>query len=226
MTAESKTYNERFDQRLADYNRDYKIDELNQSNDAAQLRLLINAELTLEAYQYKIEEIIGSEDLIDKANELKKISDLMRDTAETIRKPTQTLAIDRKTRKSEETDLFAGWLRGIKREASNFVEDRLLKIYCKDCKVMVGRWSAVHDHTAFEVKVRCSHCAKWVIAKREDKDIGFDLKNDSDWRRKYPVEIINPTSKSGFSADSFSEVVDDEYIIEGGEFTHGADQEA
>lgn len=222
MTVELNNYQDRFKQRLDDYNRDYKIDELNQSNDFAQLKLLINAELTLEAYQTKIEEIIGSEDLIDKANELKKISDLMRDTAETIRKIQQTLAIDRKTRKSEETDNFAGWLRGIKREAANFLEDRLIKLYCKDCKIMVGRWSAVHDHTAFEVKTRCSQCQKWVIAKREDKDIWFDLKNDAEWRRKYPVEILSPTTKEGFNADSFTEIVEDEFIIDGGDLTNGA----
>ncbi len=217
----AETYQERFQRRLDDYARDYKIDELNQSNDRAQLYLLINAELLLEAYQEKIEEIVASEDLLEKANELKKLSDLMRDGAEAVRKNQQLLAIDRKTRKSEESDDFAGWLRGIKREAKKFVDERLLKIYCKDCKVLVGRWSAVHDHTSYRVSVQCSQCKRYVETRREGRDVWFDMKNDSDWRKKYPVEIVNASSDTGFTADTLKEAYDleDEFIIGGEEFS-------
>jgi hypothetical protein len=210
-------FKDKFQDRMAAYERDYRIDELNQSNDRAQLHMLINAELTLEAFQEKIEDIIASENLVEKASDLKKLSDLMRDTTETVRKIQQTLAIDRKTRKSEETDNFAAWLRGIKREAKQFMDDRLLKVYCKNCKVMVGRWSAVHEHTAFEVRVQCSQCKKWAIAKRDERDIWFDLKADSEWRRKYPVEIVNAQDKEGFSADTLTEHLgdDNEFVIEG-----------
>lgn len=179
----------------------------------------------LEALQAEVERIISSEDLIDKANEVKKLSDLIRDATENIMKIQRTLAIDRKTRKTDETDNFAGWLRGIKREAKKFVDDRLVKLYCPDCNVMIMRLSAVHDHTGFKVEAECSQCGKTARARREAKDIWFDLKKDAEWRRAHPVEIVPPDTKKTFSSDSMDHVIteEDELIIDGFGETHGTD---
>jgi hypothetical protein len=214
-TSNISDYEEKFKQKLDAYAKDYRVEELNQSNDKAQLRMLISAELMLEAIEKEIQNIIASENLIDKANEVKKLSDLVKDTAATITTGQRTLAIDRKTRKSEETDSVAAYIRGLKRDAKQFLEDRLIKIYCMDCKVLCGRFSPVHDHTAFQAAVQCSQCKKWARANRIERDIWFDLKKDSEWRRKYPVEIVPPSAKEGFNPGDLAADVEDEYTIEG-----------
>jgi hypothetical protein len=218
----TENYTGKFQQRLDDYARDYRIDELNQSNDRAALHSLIGAELMLEALQKEVERIVSEENLIEKASEVKKLSDLIRDMTTTVTTIQRTLAIDRKTRKSEETDNFAGWLRATKQAAKKFIEDRMVKIYCPDCKVMVGRYSPVHHHTAFKIITECSQCGKGVRANRDSRDIWFDLARDSEWRRKYPVEIINPSTKQGFNPQSIGAAVEDEFVIEGGDIIDGS----
>lgn len=215
--SKNSDYEEKFKQKLDAYARDYHVEELNASNDRAQLRMLISAELMLEAIEREIQHIIVSEDLIDKANEIKKLSDLVKDTAVTITNAQKTLAIDRKTRKSEETDSVAAYIRSLKRDAKQFLEDRLIKIYCLDCKVLCARFSPVHDHTAFQAAIQCSQCKKWIRANRAEKDIWFDMKKDSEWRRKYPVEIVPPSTKQGFVPGDLVADIEDDLIIEGGD---------
>lgn len=209
------TYKEKFQERLDAYTRDFQVDQLNNSNDQAQLHMLISAELMLRSLQEEIERIVGEENLVEKASDIKKLSDLIRDTTNSTMAIQKTLGIDRKTRKNEETDSVAGYIRSLKREAKNFLDERMLRLYCPTCKVMTGRFSAVHKHTKFKVSVECSQCGKMTQAHREGKDVWFDLGKDAAWRKQYPVEIILPSNKEGFTSSDFTAELDDEVIIDG-----------
>jgi NH3-dependent NAD+ synthetase len=59
-TSNISDYEEKFKQKLDAYAKDYRVEELNQSNDKAQLRMLISAELMLEAIEKEIQNIIAS----------------------------------------------------------------------------------------------------------------------------------------------------------------------
>lgn len=169
----------------------------------------------LQSLQEEIENLTTNENLLEQAANYKKLSDLIRDITNSTISIQRTLGIDRKTRKSEETDSVAGYIRNLKREAKSFLEDRLIRIYCPTCKVMVGRFAPVHDHTGFKVMVECSQCGKSVRANREAKDIWFDLAKDAEWRRPHPVQIVLPAEKEGFTSSDFTTEFEDEVIIDG-----------
>lgn len=207
--------NKRFEERLAAYKRDYNVDDLNNSNDRALLYSLIGAELILEDLQDRMQQIVIEEDdLLEQAQELKRLSDLIRDTTNQVTTLQKTLSIDRKSRRQDQTNSVDEYIRQLKSDAYDFVNKRLIKIYCPDCKIMVARYSPVHDHTAFIVSTECSQCGKAVRANRDARDIWFDVK-DADWRRQYPVEIVQPKlTAPSFDPSQITESVDDEIIID------------
>ncbi len=214
MPRKSVNNDNRIQERLDLYRRDYDIEALNESNDKALLMTLIRSEIILENVQNEIQNITSvGDDFLEEADRLKKLFDLQRDMMQQITKAQQALSIDRRTRKSEQSNSVADYIRVIKREAFNFLDKRLIKVYCPDCKVMVGRYAPVHDHTAFIVSTECSQCSKAVRAHREARDIWFDVK-DADWRREYKAEIVQPTLRSGFNASIIDTLADDEVTID------------
>jgi len=208
-------FERRFQERLALYERDFDLSTLNQSSDKGLLDALIRQELLLENLQVSLQQITEDEsiDLLNKMSDIKKFSDLIRDGTTSVTTLQRTLSIDRKTRKSDTVDSVADHIKKIKKEAAIFLDKRLHKIYCPDCKVMVGRFSPVHDHTAFVVSVECSQCGRLVRMHREARDIWFDVK-DADWRRKYNAEIVQPTKKRGFQPPSEQVDTPDNVVID------------
>ena len=207
-----KTHEHRFQERLEEYAKFYQVGALNDANDKTLLHTAIKQELLMEDLQDRMEEIVNDDNGID-AGELKKLADLLRDGIKTITDVQKALGIDRKTRMAEESDTAAEYILFLKREAKNFLDKRLVKVYCKKCKVMVGRFSPVHDHTAYTVSFACSQCGKNVTMQRNAKDIFFDVK-DADWRRKHPAEIIQANEKSaGFDPEELTADIEDDVVL-------------
>lgn len=184
------TFSEKLQERREAYARVYRTDELNDANDASTLDMLLKTEIMISDLQEQIQELMA-ESSVDQANNIKKLADLLRDATNTTTALQKTLSIDRKTRKSEETASVADYIRALKRDAHEFMDQRIITTYCDKCKVMVGRIYPVHDHTAFAVSFECSQCHKLIRARREDKDVLFDIR-DRKWREKYKPEIIQP----------------------------------
>jgi len=215
----STTFQKRFEERLAKYENDFDLTTLNNSSDRGLLESLIRDELLLEDLQYELQAITESDDpILDRMQDVKRLSDLIRDFSTSITTLQRTLSIDRKTRKLDTVDSVAEHIKKIKKEASVFLDKRLTKIYCPNCKVMVGRFAAVHTHTAFTISIECSQCKKSVRLRREEKDIWTEIK-DSEWRKKYPPEIEQPTKKAGFVPPSDHISTTDDLIISVGEPT-------
>ena len=68
-------------------------------------------------------------------------------------------------------------------------------VYCPDCQVMVSRFIPVHEHTEFRTEWQCSQCKKFVVVNRKERDVFFDLREDSKWRKKYPIEIVQASKE-------------------------------
>ncbi len=187
---EKLSFEERFRLKLAEYSKAFRIEDLNDANDRSTLEIMLRTELMIEDLQEQIRDLMG-DNIVDNASNIKKLADLLRDSTTTITNLQKTLSIDRKTRKTEETASVADYIRALKRDAKEFMDQRIVRVYCPDCKIMVGRIYPVHDHTAFLCSFQCSQCNRPVRARREERDILFDIK-DSAWRRKYKPEIIQP----------------------------------
>jgi hypothetical protein len=201
------TFEEKLAQKRADYAKAFRIEELNDANDKSNLDMMLKTEIMVDDIQERIKELM-EEDAVGNVSAVKKLSDLLKDARDTVLAIQRTLAIDRKTRRSEETASVADYIRDLKKHASEFMAQRIVRVYCPDCNVMVGRIYPVHDHTAFNVSFQCDQCNKFIRARREEKDIFFDVR-DSDWRRKYKAQVIQP-KKARKGEDIF---VEDELVI-------------
>jgi len=189
-----KDFEDRFQARLREYGEFFNLDELNDANDRTLLHIMIRTELMIETFQADIQALMGK-GAADNATSIKKLADLLRDATATITQLQRTLGIDRKSRRSEDVESVADYIKTLKQDAKSFMDKRLTKIYCPTCKVLVARLAPAHEHTAFTASFACSQCGKSVKVQRKGKDVFFDVK-DADWRRKYRAEIVLPTQEA------------------------------
>lgn len=192
------------------YAEKYDIESLSSPNDKANLDLLIGNTIAIEQLQQRFSDKIDNEDIIP--SELAKYNETISNLATINIKLENQLAIDRKSRKKEQEDNPAQFLAKLRVAARDFLNDpdRLVKLYCKHCNIMIGRVSGVYDTTEYECRFLCPQCNKFTKVNRKGRDIFFDLKaGDRDWRRKYPIEVEHPKSdRTDLSA------IEDDIIIE------------
>lgn len=186
-----KTFQEKYKEKIESYQKVFNLDDLNDANDKSNLEIMIKTEIMIDDIQEKIATLMEDED-INRISDVKKLHDLLRDATNTITTLQKTLNIDRKTRKSEETTSVADYLRTLRRIAAPFMAERIIQTWCPDCNVLVSRIYPVHEHTAFTISVQCSQCKKMIRARREEKDVLFDVK-DHNWRRAHRAEIKAPS---------------------------------
>lgn len=207
------TFEEKYQEKLEKYNKAFRLDELNDANDRSSLEIMIKTEVMIDDVQESIQDLLkdGSAENI---TAIKKLHDLLKDATVSITMLQKTLNIDRKTRKSEEVNSPADYIRALKRNAKDFMDQRIVKTYCSKCKVLVGRIYPVHDHTAFSVSFQCSQCQKMIRARRDERDIFFDVK-DHQWRRAHRAEIVQPKPDK-FDADDIYTGKNAELVLDDG----------
>jgi len=188
--------NKEFDAIYAEYKDKYDVDSLTNPNDKANLATMIRNQLLINQLQDRLDTISSPEAETD-PNEIKKILDSIVALSQTNVAYEKTLGIDRKTRKQQQEGSIVDTVLRLKAMAREFVDDdrRLLKVMCKKCKIMVGRISGVYDTTEYNAAFQCPQCKKYSTVSRKERDIFYDVK-DADWRRKYPMEVIQPKSNA------------------------------
>lgn len=213
-------FKQKYNELWSQYEQAYDLSTLNDANDKSNLEMIIRNAALIELLQEKITEM-AEDDAAGNITEIKKISDSVRDLTDRNIQLERQLGIDRKSRKKDNETTTGEYILMLKAAASEFLEKRLIKVYCPDCKVLAGRVSPVHSHTAFNGYFQCSQCQRPVIYGREERDVYFDLaKDDKEWRRKYPVQIKHPKrQKSGTASDDSA--VEAELIIEDDEVDDG-----
>jgi hypothetical protein len=196
--------NDEFERILQEYGEQYNIEEdFTNPNDKANLELLIRTFMAIKKLQTRFDSL--SEEIGDPDNDndtasvlatqLKKLNDSIKDNLSSAAAIERQLGIDRKTRKSEKEQSVVEYIQWLKKTARAFLDDddRLKKIYCKACNIMVGRVSGVYDTTYYKVTFQCPQCQNKITVTRKAKDIFYDLpEEDREWRRKYPMEVVQP----------------------------------
>lgn len=198
---------DRFDAVIKAYAEKYDIESLSSPNDVANLHTLVRNQIIIEDLQQAMSDFITE----GKIGELKKINDSINDFITANLQLERQLGIDRKTRKGEQEQSPAEYIAWLKRTATEFVnrDEILLKVMCKDCKIMVGRISPVYDTTEYNAAFQCPQCKHFITVKRKEKDIFFDVK-DADWRRRYPIEVVQPAKSKAPDLSA----MDDDMVIE------------
>lgn len=122
-----------FQEKLAKYYKDYDIDSLNDSNDKASLYALIRLEIAVERLQNDLNSALE----VDETTRRKMISSIGEMLANSL-SLQQSLAIDRKTRVGDAGETVPQFLTNLKRRAKEFMEKRLIKVYCPEDKILLG----------------------------------------------------------------------------------------
>lgn len=198
-------FEEKYKLKLDNYAKTFRIEDLNDANDKSTLDIMLKTEVMIDDLQRQIQDLMD-DNPVENANNVKKLHDLLRDAGTMIVTYQKTLAIDRKTRKTEETASVADYIRALKRDAKEFIDQRVIKVYCETCKIMVGRIFPVQTFTAFSCSFQCHQCNKLIRARREERDILFDVR-DAGWRRKYKAEIVQPKKFTKFEMPDEDELV-------------------
>lgn len=185
-----------FQKKLQEYQREYDIAGLNATNDLAALQMLIRYEILIQKLQQKMRELADT-DVLENAQELKKMSDLLRDTVNSFTQLQRDLGIDRRARKSTEDYSVARYIDDLLNEAQSFYEEQITRVFCPSCKTMVGRYAPVSSHTGYRIAFYCDTCKTWVEQQREPGD-RFDDFDPADraWRKKHPASIRLPEQPS------------------------------
>lgn len=181
-----------FNKVLKEYAKTYDIESLSTPNDRANLELIINNAILIKRLQEYMASLVNDSAGINAA-EVLKINNTIASLQKTNSDTEKLLSIDRKTRKQEQEQSPVDYIENLRARALEFLHDpdRIIYVYCKACKIMVGRISGVYDSTEFEGKFKCPQCDKFSSVRRKERDVFFDLKsNDKDWRRKYPIEVV------------------------------------
>lgn len=176
------------EQIVEEYRRSYEIDDLTSPNDKANLDTMIMNALAIRALQSQLLKLT-IESVTDNAPDIKRINDSIRDLTNLNLSIERQLGIDRKARKADNEQSVVEYIAWLKTTANEFLNERLLKIYCKKCMIMVGRVSGVYDTTSYSCDFQCPQCKKLTHVERKDRDVFFDVR-DAGWRRKYPMEIV------------------------------------
>lgn len=201
----------KFDNILQEYKSKYNVDSLDSPNDIANLHTMIRNQIIIEKLQSQMNDLTD-EDTID-PTAVKKILDSLVALSESNVVYERTLGIDRKSRKQESAESTADYIAGLKVRAKEWLdnEERLTKVYCKSCSIMVGRISGVYETTYYTASFQCPQCKKQITIKREERDIFFDVK-DAGWRRKYPIEVEQARR---ITSPTFNDIEDDMIIGDG-----------
>lgn len=195
----------KFDRILQEYRIKYNVESLDSPNDIANLHTMIRNQLIIEKLQEQMTSLTEGDDIDPIV--VKKILDSLVALSESNVVYERTLGIDRKSRKQEASESVADYIIGLKARSKEWMdnEERLTKVHCKSCGIMVGRISGVYETTFYEARFQCPQCKKQITVTRQERDIFFDVK-DADWRRKYPLEIEQAKRTA---APTFDNITDD-----------------
>lgn len=204
-----------FDRIMAEYREKYDVDSLQNPNDKANLETMIRNQLLIEKLQDRLDGIADNTDV--DPMEVKKILDSITALSQTNMQYERTLGIDRKTRKTEQAESFPDYLKAIKTHGREFIDQRLTRVFCKSCNIMVGRISGVYDTTEFNAAFQCPQCKKYTTMVRKERDIFYDVKSP-DWRRRFPMEVIQPKRAKNMPE---IDIIDDVVIEEDADIEYG-----
>lgn len=199
----------RFKRYMKEFAQRFDLDSLDNLTDIKNLEMLITNYIIMEDLQLEISNL-SSDNIVEHITTIGKLTETYKTLSETSKKIETSLALDRKTRKnSNEQNSMSEYMRVLKENVGEFLEERFLKVYCPTCQIMVGRIIPVYHHTAYICNFGCPQCEKMVKVTREGKDITYDLE---DWRKEHKIEIRHPKEAKTTSLDDIDS--DDDEIIE------------
>jgi hypothetical protein len=183
-----------FERRIADYYEQYRevydIDDMVNPNDIASLLILIRYQVLIEMYQKRMAEL-AEENIIENAQQIKKISDLLRDATSTFIQFQRDLGIDRRTRKESGDETIGDYINDLLNAAQSFHQQRLTYIVCSSCGGTIGRIAPIYDTGGYRASFWCPICSTWTTVEQQPRK-----EEKEPWRAVKEATVIIPSKQS------------------------------
>ncbi len=189
-----------------EYEQEYDLTGLNKANDKLALEQLIANQLLIQRWQRELRDVV---DPIEVQKRTQAIAILIRSCQDIERQ----LRIDRKSRVGDSDMSVTHYIAALQEHAKQFLDERIQRLYCPRCNVLVFRYAPVHDHTSFLIETTCASCGQAVRLHRSAKGELDDLPpSDREWRYRHPVVVRTPDGSGGDAPPILT--IDDNYAAE------------
>jgi hypothetical protein len=160
FTSKDAAYEKRFNAKMELFKGEFAVD-MNDSNDAMLLVLLVKHSLQLEDLDRKIQREMSGDD----SRNLKNLGDVQRSLVTSINELQKNLGISRQTRKEEQSDDIPKWISETRRKALDYWQRKTIPVSCEQCHIELARlWLnfAELPHKV-EIELECQHCGEKVV---------------------------------------------------------------
>ena len=158
----SEAFEKKITEKWEEFEEDYDLSDL-KINDRDALRALIQAHITLEAYEQHLfklrSEGISEQSLFAIEKFQKAMSDLRAD----ISKIQNDLMITRKVRKSDRDASVLAYLQNLQAMAKKFYENKMSYIFCEKCNMLLATiWALYPEEDRNKIALVCNRLIETV----------------------------------------------------------------
>lgn len=152
---------EQIEEKLKEFESDYDLSDM-KINDKLVLRNLIISLLSLEDLETKFAGLrmdVSEETIVL----LDKLSRVMASLRSDISSMQNDLKLTRKIRKEGQEENFMTWLENTKRKAMKFYEQKMLYIFCPECKMLLANVWLLYPDENNVIDLHCKRCDHTVV---------------------------------------------------------------
>lgn len=163
-----QTYQIRYKKLIDKLQNEYGVD-MNESNDAESLKLLVKHTLQLENLDTQIQNLQMKHMLTNEdTRTLKNLSDVQRSTVQSITELQDRLGISRKARREKQQDNIPAYIEGLKKRGKEFFDKVTTQVRCEVCKIELGRYwlNFPKEENIITMELTCWKCKEKVIHVR------------------------------------------------------------
>ena len=159
--------------KMAAFEKDYDLTDMS-ANDLMALEELAKVFVRLDAIDTHMDKFILSDDMdILVYERLARIASQLRGDASTIQKD---LDITRKARSASGASSVTDTVEELLSRAGKFVEDRLVCVYCPECKMLLSKFWVLYKDAPYKLQFACGRDECGRKFEVTEKDIA-DLRN-------------------------------------------------
>jgi len=161
ISTETADYNKRYNAKLKLLKEEFGID-MNDSNDAESLRMLVRLLIQSEDIDQKIRE---DKTVLFDDKRLKNLGDFQKTVVTSIADLQEKLGITRKVRKEKQVDDIPQYLKAIRLKARDFWNRTTTKVECPKCQIELSRFWLNFPDLASKVvmELECWKCHEKVV---------------------------------------------------------------
>lgn len=168
-------------ERISKYLDIYELDELNEANDLASIRQMVQLEVRMENLHIALS---GAEKQGDD-KKMKNLHTSLRDASNSYNAFQESLGVARKKRASESDETPLSYIDKLRIQAKQIIDKRLKKLICPNCNQLVMKYhiyvtekgdegALVFENKTiellpFSIQIECPKCGK-VVDTNERKD--------------------------------------------------------